>query len=121
MEDDSYQIPSASDDHVLDMEPQEHQFSTIDEQKKRNSTEIDVCYPLFESQTFGKHSTVVLDTLNTYIQKYSRVSKQEEKSEQQMSARLDDLLESNEKLSVSRKYSLYGDIIRVSSNKFKLI
>ncbi|KAI8072117.1 hypothetical protein BDF21DRAFT_386916 [Thamnidium elegans] len=110
MEDDIYQVPSTSDAYVLNMEPE---IGTSDK-RPRNSTQADVCYP-YDPQLLDQHSSIELYILKAYIQKETEVSEQEQNTERHLTAKLDDLLESNEKVSISRRYSHYGDIIKNQS------
>ncbi|GAA5807447.1 hypothetical protein MFLAVUS_000808 [Mucor flavus] len=116
MEDDTYQAPSTSDDYVLNMEPEK----SAPDNRPRNSTQADVCYP-YDPQLLDQHSSIELDILKAYIQNETKVSEEEQNTERHLTARLDDLLESNERVSISRRYSHYGDIIKDQSQVNKSI
>lgn len=120
MEDETYHArpfmaPPNSGEYVLEMELESPPLLTDNKQSK-NSTEVDVCYP-YEPRLFDQHSTVEIDVLNAYLQniKDDEIKDPEFKTERQRIARLDDLLEvNNERASMSRRYSLYGENVKVS-------
>lgn len=116
MEDETYHVRpfmATSSEYAIEMEPESPRHSN-DIPHRKNSTQVDVCYP-YEPQLLDQHSTIETDVLNAYLEKDDEIADPEFKTERQMSAKLDDLLEnSNEKASMSRRYSLYGEIIKVS-------
>lgn len=115
MEDETYHVRpfmAPSSEYAIEMEP-ESPRNSVDIQQRKNSTQVDVCYP-YEPQLLDQHSTIETDILNAYLEKDDEIPDHEFKIERQMSAKLDDLLEnSNEKASMSRRYSLYGEIVKV--------
>ncbi|KAG2197559.1 hypothetical protein INT47_009557 [Mucor saturninus] len=123
MEDETYHVRpfmAASSDYAIEMEPESPRHST-DIPQRKNSTQVDVCYP-YEPQLLDQHSTIETDVLNAYLEKDDEIVDPEFKTERQMSAKLDDLLEhNNERASMSRRYSLYGEIIKDPSEVNKNI
>lgn len=138
MEDETYHTrpylaPAATGDYVLQMEPDSTAStpppiapSGGDNKPRKNSTEADVCYP-YQPQLPDQHSSIEVEALKAY-----RLNVKEDESkdpdyklERQMTAKLDDLLDSNnEKGSMSRRFSLYGENTRVSfliSNQINII
>ena len=109
----------ADSDYVLQMEPDSTATtppitSTGDNKPRKNSSEVDVCYP-FPTQQPDQHSTVEVSALRAFAQdeKEEDLVESGYKLERQLTAKLDDLLESNEKGSNSRRYSFYGEHVRV--------
>lgn len=126
MEDETYHTrpylaPAATGDYVLQMEPDSTAStpppiapSGGENKPRKNSTEADVCYP-YQPQLPDQHSSIEVEALKAY-----RLNVKEDESkdpdyklERQMTAKLDDLLDSNnEKGSMSRRFSLYGENTR---------
>lgn len=125
MEDETYHtrpyLAPATGDYVLQMEPDSTAStppiaSSGDNKPRKNSTEVDVCYP-YQPQLPDQHSSIEVEALNAYRQNVKEDESRDPdyKLERQMTAKLDDLLDSNnEKGSISRRFSLYGENIRVS-------
>lgn len=118
--------PSVSQDYVLQMEPVDSTASTpppvptssSDTTKgRKNSADVEVCYP-YPTQRPDQHSTLETEILKSYIHnsKEDETSDPEFKLERRLTAKLDDLLDSgqNEPSSASRRFSFYGDNIRVN-------
>jgi hypothetical protein len=102
-----------SGDHILQMEP-DATLPLLDQ----GSTD-DVCYPYQSSSD----KTVQVDVLKSYINEKEEepdFHEPEFKIERQLTAKLDDLLDPSnptilepERRSMSRRFSLYGDNVRV--------
>ncbi|CEP17618.1 hypothetical protein [Parasitella parasitica] len=120
----SFLAPSVSQDYVLQMEPVDSTASTPPAvatsstnttKGRKNSTDVEVCYP-YPTQQPDQHSTLETEVLKSYIQnsKSDEVNDPEYQLERQLTAKLDDLLDSgqNEPSSASRRFSLYGDNVR---------
>ncbi|CAO0789800.1 unnamed protein product [Mucor circinelloides] len=116
--------PSVIQDYVLQMEPVDSTASTpppvpttsSDTTKgRKNSADVEVCYP-YPTQRPDQHSTLETEVLKSYIQntKDDENSDPEYKLERQLTAKLDDLLDSGQKAPsfASRRYSFYGDNVR---------
>ncbi|KAL9559379.1 hypothetical protein MBANPS3_000453 [Mucor bainieri] len=125
--------PSVSQDYVLQMEPVDSTASTpppvptasTDTTKgRKNSADVEVCYP-YPTQRPDQHSTLETEVLKAYIQntKDDETNDPEYKLERQLTAKLDDLLDSGQKApsSASRRYSFYGDNVRDPSEVNKNI
>lgn len=124
MEDETYHkrpyVTPTSGDYVLQMEPDSVAStppitSSGDNTKLGNNTsEVEVCYP-YQPQLPDQHSTVEIDQLKSYTKddKEDENVEPDFKLERQLTAKLDDLLESNERASTSRRFSLYGENIKV--------
>jgi hypothetical protein len=115
--------PSVCQDYVLQMEPIDSTASTPPPvptsssdtaNGRKNSADVEVCYP-YPTQRSDQHSTLETEVLKSYIHN-SKEDDPELKLERQLTAKLDDLLDSgqNEPKSASRRFSFYGDNIRVN-------
>lgn len=121
MEDETYDVRpfmarTRTNDYVLNMEPEPtlSRFNSMDNKQQREGpTEVDVCYP-YEPQLLDQHPTIEVDVLNAYTKKDEEAVDPDTGSEHQMTARLNDLLENSEKPSIPRRYSRYGEIVKVS-------
>ncbi|KAI7902229.1 uncharacterized protein BX663DRAFT_487023 [Cokeromyces recurvatus] len=118
-------------DVVVQMEPDSTTMQQEDlrnKEKKQtsdttSSPEVEVCYP-YISQSSDQYSTIDINMLNAYLQKQKNIDEGLEtdfKLERQLTAKLDDLLDANEKPSVSRRFSLYGENIKDPSEVNKSV
>ncbi|KAI8645372.1 hypothetical protein BD408DRAFT_411804 [Parasitella parasitica] len=120
----SFLAPSVSQDYVLQMEPVDSTASTPPAvatsstnttKGRKNSADVEVCYP-YPTQQPDQHSTLETEVLKSYMQnsKSDEAGDPEYQLERQLTAKLDDLLDSslNEPSSASRRFSLYGDNVR---------
>lgn len=95
--------PSSSSGPTLQAAEQKPEGKRVDE--------VEVCYPFHQTD---HHTTVEVDLLKSYMKPNNTTTK-EEQDDHQLTARLDDLLESsNEKPTMGRRFSMYGDNIRVN-------
>ncbi|KAI8357367.1 hypothetical protein EDC96DRAFT_545870 [Choanephora cucurbitarum] len=115
----SFVHPTASQDYVLQMDPvssvdttPSSSGPTLQTEPKcttKKVDEVEVCYPFHQAD---HHTTVEVDLLRLYTKPNNEVTKGEE-DDHQLTARLDDLLDSNnEKPTMNRRFSMYGDNIR---------
>lgn len=105
-------------DLVIEMEPDSTAstpppLTSSTETKLKNSNEVEVCYP------YSNHngtSTIDTHVLKDYLENTKEeVTDPDYKHERQMTAKLDDLLDSSEKASRrSRRFSMYGGNVVVS-------
>ncbi|KAI8337861.1 hypothetical protein BD560DRAFT_27126 [Blakeslea trispora] len=102
--------PSSSSGPTLQAAEQKPEGKRVDE--------VEVCYPFHQTD---HHTTVEVDLLKSYMKPNNTTTK-EEQDDHQLTARLDDLLESsNEKPTMGRRFSMYGDNIRDPSEVNKNI
>jgi hypothetical protein len=101
-------------DYVLQMEP-ESTCSTPPQQvidsdsPRRNSADVDICYPYSENNS-DPHPTLDTNALKSLLKRPTDIEE-----ERKLTAKLDDLLDSktSEKGFMSRRYSLYGENVKV--------
>jgi predicted ABC-type transport system involved in lysophospholipase L1 biosynthesis ATPase subunit len=129
MEDETFHVrpflAPVSRDYVLQMEPDsttstpppiQSSPASSETKAKKSLSDVDVCYP-YPSHSPDQHSTLEIQVLKSFIEQPNVSDEDDPKHrlERRMTAKLDDLLDSghNEKGSLSRRFSLYGENIRV--------
>ncbi|CEG67443.1 Putative FABR092Cp [Rhizopus microsporus] len=111
----SYLGSTHSGDYVLQIDPES--TSSTPPQKlldlQTRDSDVEVCYP-YQDQSSDQHSTIDVDSLNNYL-KDPPEPDNNYLEKHQLTAKLDDLLDSNsssDKIRIARKYSLYGENIQ---------
>lgn len=129
MEDETFHVrpflPPVSRDYVLQMEPDSTASTpppmrtspASSTKAKKSLNDVDVCYP-YSSHSSDQHSTLEIQALMSYIEHKNNDESQDPKycSERRMTAKLDDLLDSGQKIErgpMTRRFSLYGENVRV--------
>jgi hypothetical protein len=131
MEDETYHVrpsmvPSASSDYVVQMDhdrlqstnstPPPPPLESAASSDKLRKSSLDIYYP-YQATSSNQHASIEVDVLKAYIQheeKENELLDPDFKTERQMTAKLDDLLESNERASLDKRLSLYGENVKVS-------
>jgi hypothetical protein len=126
MEDETFHVrpflAPVSQDYVLQMEPDstastppplQASSASSETKAKKSLNDVDVCYP-YHSNSPDQQSSLEIQVLQSYIEQ-PNVNDEGHDPEKRMTAKLDDLLDSghNERGSISRRFSLYGENIRV--------